>query len=91
MGRPVKVTLLGRAFTVQSDDDEAHVQKCAALVDGRVADLKSRVGAQPDLTLTLLAALTLADDLEKERARHLALRKQLKARADKLRDRLRGV
>ena len=90
MARPVKVTLMGRSFTLQTDEDEAHVQRVALLVDGRLTDLQARARL-PVESLALLAALTLGDDLEKERQKNTVLRREAQALAIKLRDRLSGL
>lgn len=90
MGRPVKVTLMGRPFTLQTDEDEAQVQHVAQLVDQRLTALRQRASL-PLESLALLTALTLADELEKERARSAALRADILARADRLRRRLDGL
>lgn len=90
MARPVKVTLMGRSFTLQTDEDEAHVQRVAQLVDDRLNDLQSRARL-PVESLALLAALTLGDDLEKERQKHRVLRADAQEQARHLRDRLRTL
>jgi len=87
MARPVKVVLLGKAFTLQTDEDEAHVQRVAALVDGRLHELKQRLSL-PEASLALLTALTLADDLEKAKSKYAALQQDVAQRAGKLRERL---
>ena len=91
MGKAVKVALLCRPFTVQTDDVEERVLKVAASVQARLDDLKARAGGLPELSLALLAALTIADDLDKERTRLASLRADVQARAERLRERLRSA
>jgi cell division protein ZapA (FtsZ GTPase activity inhibitor) len=75
MARTVKVTLLGRDFRLQTEDDEAFVQSVAALVDDRLSGLRSRLNL-PTEHLALLAALNLAEDLQRERQQFAQLREQ---------------
>lgn len=75
MARTVKVTLLGRDFRLQTEDDEAFVQSVAALVDERLNTLRSRLNL-PTEHLALLAALNLAEDLQRERLQFAQLREQ---------------
>ena len=60
MARPVKVTLMGRSFTLQTDEDEAHVQRVALLVDGRLTDLQARARL-PVESLALLAPVGMKE------------------------------
>lgn len=88
MSRPVRVVLLGKPFTVQTDDSEERVQRVARMVDERLESIRQRASL-PGESLALLAALTLADDLDKERERLEALRTEVRQRALRLRQRLR--
>jgi cell division protein ZapA (FtsZ GTPase activity inhibitor) len=87
MSRPVKVTLMGRPFTLQTDEDEAHVQRVARQVDLRLTDLRTKAALPLD-SLALLVALTFADDLEKERHQHQRQLADLRDRAERLQQRL---
>lgn len=90
MAKPVKVVLMGKAFTLQTDEDEAHVQRVAAMVDSRISDFR-RASAMPEVSAALLVAMTMAGDLEKERARNAALRAELRSRAETLRGHLQAA
>jgi cell division protein ZapA (FtsZ GTPase activity inhibitor) len=91
MSKAVKVTLMGKPFTLQTDEDEAHVQRVAALVDARVAELQVRASSLPPQSLALLAALTIADDLEKERAGHARRDDGLRDQVQRLRMRIKSA
>ncbi len=86
MLRPVKVTVMGKTFTMQTDEDEAHVQRVARLVDGRVAELRQKQA--PEAMLAVLAALMIADDLVKERRRHGDMTDEAILRAENVQARL---
>lgn len=86
MSRPVKVTVMGKTFTMQTDEDEVHVQRVARLVDGRVAELRQKQA--PEAMLAVLAAMMIADDLVKERRRHSDMTDEAILRAENVQARL---
>jgi cell division protein ZapA len=60
----VNVTINGRQFRMSCEDgEEAHVTQLAADLDTRIARLRTRFGEIGDTRLTVMAALTLADEL----------------------------
>jgi cell division protein ZapA len=60
----VSVTINGRQFRMACEDgEEAHLQKLAADLDQRIGRLRARFGEIGDTRLTVMAALTLADEL----------------------------
>ena len=67
MSKPVQVSLGGQMFNLRTEDDPKHVQACAALVNERLDELRKK-GA-PDSTIGLFVAMTIADDLLKQRQR----------------------
>ncbi|GEM_PF-3426935 len=83
MSRPVKIDLGGTPFTLRTDESEEHVRACAAMVNERLAGLRSR-GA-PDATIGLLTAMTIADDMLKERAQYKAAMQGARDHLEKLR------
>lgn len=64
--RPVKIQLMGQSFTIRTSDSDEHVAEASALVNNKLTELR-KMGAMPDKTIGLLAALTLADELVKVR------------------------
>jgi len=61
----VNVTVNGRLYPIGCDDgEESQVERLSGLVDGRVRELAALVGQVGDARLLLMAALTMADDLE---------------------------
>jgi cell division protein ZapA len=60
----VSVTINGRQFRMACEDgEEEHLMQLAADLDNRIARLRSRFGEIGDTRLTVMAALTLADEL----------------------------
>lgn len=58
----VVVSILGRSFTVQSDEDEVYVQQLAAFVDERMREVRS---GGDSAGVAVLAALHIADELHR--------------------------
>jgi cell division protein ZapA len=60
----VNVTINGRQFRIGCEDgQEQHIEKLATDFDALIADLRGRMGEVGDARLTIMAALTVADDL----------------------------
>jgi cell division protein ZapA len=60
----VSVTINGRQFRMACEDgEEPHLMRLAEELDARIAGLRARFGEIGDTRLTVMAALTLADEL----------------------------
>jgi cell division protein ZapA len=60
----VNVTINGRQFRMACEDgQEAHLATLAEQLDGRIAGLRAKFGEIGDTRLTVMAALTIADEL----------------------------
>ena len=66
--RQLRVDVLGASFTIQSDESAEHLDRVSAYLREKVAEVKTRYAFATPLTLALLAALNIADELVKERA-----------------------
>ena len=64
----VTVTIAGRSYRMAcSDGEEEHLQKLAADVDARIASMRDSFGEIGDQRLTVMAAITIADELAETR------------------------
>ena len=88
MSKSVKVTLQGKTFTLQTEEDEAHIQASAALVNERIDALRKKAPL-PDGTLAMFVGMELAGELLKSQGSSERFA-PLKLRAERLRDRLRS-
>jgi hypothetical protein len=70
--RQLRVELLGTSFTVQSDEDADHLARVSACLRAKVEEVRSRYTLASPLTIALLAALNIADDLVREREGRVA-------------------
>jgi cell division protein ZapA len=66
----VTVTINGRQFRMSCEDgEEDHLQQLAGDLDQRIARLRTRFGEIGDTRLTVMAALTLADEVAEVKAK----------------------
>jgi cell division protein ZapA len=74
----VNVTINGRQFRIACEDgQETHLEKLATDFDALISDLRGRVGEVGDARLTIMAALTIADDLSEMAKRTRVLEEEL--------------
>jgi len=66
--RQLRIDVLGASFTIQSEESAEHLAKVSAYLREKVEEVKARYSFATPLTLALLAALNIADELVKERA-----------------------
>ena len=66
--RQLRIDILGASFTIQSDESAEHLQRVSTCLREKVEEVKARYSFATPLTLALLAALNLADELVKERS-----------------------
>jgi cell division protein ZapA (FtsZ GTPase activity inhibitor) len=66
--RQLRIDILGASFTIQSDESAEHLERVSAYLREKVEEVKARYPFATPLTLALLAALNIADELVKERS-----------------------
>ena len=71
-GTPVELRVGGQTYRVVASSDESELKRLAEIVDARLRSLTGP-GRQVSPHTLLLAALSLAHDLEEERARRTKL------------------
>jgi len=81
MKRSITVAVAGQRYTIKSDADASYVQALASMVDARIRDVQRGAKSQSLQAVAVLAALQLADELERERLRRIELRRRVKERA----------
>ena len=66
--KSINVTVLGRQFPLKvSDGDEEMMYRIADFVDTRFEEFKKALSNQKDLTVLVLASLSIAEELFQER------------------------
>jgi cell division protein ZapA len=72
----VTVSILGRSFTLQTDEDEAYVRQLAAFVDEKLREVRS---GGDSVGVAILAALHIADELHKLRREYAHVASKIEA------------
>jgi cell division protein ZapA len=76
----VSVTLNGRQFRMACEDgQEGHLMNLARELDNRISGLRSKFGEIGDTRLTVMAAITVADELAEAGQRIKRLEEELAA------------
>ncbi len=79
----VSVTINGRQFRMGCEDgQEDHLTNLARELDARIADLRGKFGEIGDSRLTVMAALTMADEMTEMDSRIKKLEQDLAAAQD---------
>ena len=61
--KSVTVRIAGEDYTIRSSADEEHTRRCAQHVDERLQDIKKQIGILEGRQATILAALSITDEL----------------------------
>lgn len=76
----VTVTIDNKSYRMACDDgQEAHLESLAAYFDGRVQEMRGSFGEIGDMRLTIMAAITTADEIMELRRRLAVLETELSA------------
>jgi cell division protein ZapA len=79
----VSVTINGRQFRMTCEDgQEEHLEKLARELDTRIGGLRAKFGEIGDTRLTVMAAITVADELAEAGTRVKRLEEELAALQD---------
>jgi cell division protein ZapA len=79
----VNVTINGRQFRMACEDgQEEHLQALAKSLDDRIGELRGNFGEIGDVRLTVMAALTLSDELSEASRKLLRLEEEVAALQD---------
>jgi cell division protein ZapA len=65
--RQLRIDVLGTSFVIQSDESADHLARLSSFVKAKVEEVKSRYAFAEPLTIAVLAALNIADEMFKAR------------------------
>ncbi len=65
--RQLRIDVLGTSFVIQSEESPEHLAMLSSFIRERIDEVKARYSFADPLTVALLAALNIADDLFKVR------------------------
>lgn len=83
-GEVVVVNILGNEIRLRTATDSAYIQKLAKDIENKIKLCMSDLGIMSSLKAVILVCLELADELEKEKGRHLKGNKVWEERLEKL-------
>ncbi len=66
----MRIDLLGTSFTIQSDEDPAYVRNLVGYYRDKLTEVRESVSTNDELKIAILGALTVVDELFKERHRN---------------------
>ena len=76
----VTVTIAGKAYRMAcGDGDEPRLERLAALLDGKIEEMRGAFGEIGDMRLHVMAALTIADELHETKERLQSIEGELAA------------
>ncbi len=61
----VKVAILGRPYTISSDDDPEHIKRCVEILNKRIAKISETAKIASTLDAAIFSALSFVDDILK--------------------------
>lgn len=65
--RQLRIDVLGTSFTIQSDESPENLARLSSYVKAKIEEVKSRYSFADPLTVAVLAALNIADEMFKSR------------------------
>ncbi len=87
----VAITIAGRVYRVACDEgEEEHLDELAKMVDGKIVGMRQQFGEMGDQRLTVMAAVTIADELFELRRRIGELEAELLAARGEAANAMRG-
>jgi cell division protein ZapA len=82
----VQVEIFGQVYSLKGRDDPAYVQALAAFIDAKMKEVQKGTGTVDPYRVTILAALTIADELFRLREAHGVLEQSSNSVASRLLD-----
>jgi cell division protein ZapA (FtsZ GTPase activity inhibitor) len=82
-GKSIRVKIFGNEYPLRGDNED-FTKRVAAYVDGMLMKIHDKIPEQPPLTVAVLSALNITEDLLKERERYTQDVAHLEAEVEKL-------
>ena len=82
-GKSIKVKIFGSEYPLRGESEEL-TKKVAGYVDQMISTIHDKIPEQPPLTVAVLSALNITEDLFKERERSKALTALLESEVTKI-------
>ena len=82
-GKSIKVKIFGNEYPLKGDNEDL-TKRVASYVDGMLMKIHDKIPEQPPLTVAVLSALNITEDLLQERDKHTQEVTHLEAEVAKL-------
>jgi cell division protein ZapA len=82
-GKSIKVKIFGSEYPLRGESEEL-TKKVAGYVDQMISTIHEKIPEQPPLTVAVLSALNITEDLFKERERAKSLTTLLETEVNKI-------
>lgn len=82
-GKSIRVKIFGNEYPLRGDNED-FTKRVASYVDRMLTKIHDKIPEQPPLTVAVLSALNITEDLLKERERHAEDVLHLEAEVEKL-------
>ncbi|HLX11526.1 MAG TPA: cell division protein ZapA [Bacteroidota bacterium] len=86
-GKSIKVKIFGSEYPLRGESEEM-TKKVAGYVDEMISSIHDKIPEQPPLTVAVLSALNITEELFKEQDRGRSLNGHLEDEAQRVRDEL---
>ena len=82
-GKSIKVKIFGNEYPLKGENEDL-TKRVASYVDGMLMKIHDKIPEQPPLTVAVLSALNITEDLLQEREKHTQEVVHLEAEVEKL-------
>jgi cell division protein ZapA len=86
--RLVEIKVFGQTYTVKTDAEEEHIQRVARHVNEKMDEVTRNTKSVSSLSVAILTALNIADDLIREREKRLALLQEVEKKSKDLTEKI---
>ena len=80
----IQVEIFGQTYSIKAGNDPEYIRELAAFVDTRMKDVQKGTGTSDGYRIAILAALNIADELNRIRSQHDAFRSSTETSLDRL-------
>lgn len=81
---PVQVKIFGQVYSLKGTDDPEHIRELAAFIDAKMREIEKGTGTIEPHRVSILASLTIADELFRLRAQHQKMERSAESAVKRL-------
>ena len=82
-GKSIRVKIFGNEYPLRGENEDL-TKRVASYVDGMLTKIHDKITEQPPMTVEVLSALNITEDLLREREKHILEVSHLEAEVEKL-------